>query len=501
LKVIESPVVAPSSLEEVLEQTLVQQIERNKRPGPEIPYNALVEDFKRPYVGNGAVRLHERLQALSREDEKLYAAVLPLIQTSGVGKSRTVVELSKYAPGIIFCIRTTSPHKTSSLLAQDAPIFQFLSKKIPSESFDGLDHGDRMSLPEWWDHCLVAALIIATIDTFKEICTRLLKESGAVGKDLSSEQRNTVLKNFARICVDGIVDGYRSDSGSPGPDANSPGRQMGSGLPGASDRSDQQSPCEPLSSRPAVIEEIARRASLCLSKIHLADKPDFRGDAVAFWTNIASVLGRRIRKHLGTLSTAFDYFFIALDSFSSFSHLLDPMRRIFSQIRDSPLRALVTHSNVNLNGYATQLAAEGSDRFEDGSLRLLPPHLIISHDIELFRPENKTRYYDFITGRVFFTNLEILNFLALMGRPLWADTYMRFRRFKGAEPLVHPLSLPNVFMLMLPGDPNDEAAVIALVASRLPLTISGAQSNLFVGLFRTDKAEHALSFHFNRLRF
>jgi hypothetical protein len=471
----------PSSLEEVLEGACSQQIERNRRPGPEIHKSVLVEDFKRPFEGKSAVRLHERLRALSEEDEELYAVVLPLIQSSGVGKSRTVVELSKYAPGIIFCIRTTSPSKTSSLPAQDAPIFHFLSQSLPAVIDGGIDDANPKFLSEWWDHCLVAALIIATVETFKEICAQLLEDIGAVGKKPSAEQYKTLVRNFAQICVDDIVDGYRSDSTSPGPDANSTGRRGGRSAPSTSDRSDQQPFSKPLPSRPVVIEQIARRASLYLLKIHPADKPDPTDDPVKFRTDADSVLGGRIREHVGTLSNAFEYYFIALDEFSNFSRLLTPMRRLFSQIKGSSLVALVTDTNNTLDKVAGPVAAEGSDRSRDGSLRLLPPHLIISHDIELSRQDNKTRYYNFITGRVSFTNAEILTFIPLMGRPLWADNNMRFRK---TGSLVARVSLDRVFAKMVPGAPNEEDAVIALVASRLPLTILGVQGEFFIRVFR-----------------
>ena len=317
--------IPPSSLEEVLEQALSQQIERNRRSQLGLHKSVLVEDFKRPFEGNSAIRLHERLRTLSEEDEKLYATVLPLIQSSGVGKSRTVVELSKYAPGIMFCIRTTPASNSLSLPTQDAPIFQFLSQSIPAVTNGEINGYIPRLLKEWWDHCLVAPLIIATVETFKKICIQLLEDIGDVGKNPTPEQCKTLLKNFAQICVDDIVEGYRSDSGSLRPDKKSSGRQMGVSVPSTPDRSNEQTFGERLSSRPVVIEEIARRASLYLSKIHPADKPDLTTDAIKFRTDTASVLGGRIRKHVGTLSTAFEYFFIALDEFSNLSRLLTPM--------------------------------------------------------------------------------------------------------------------------------------------------------------------------------
>jgi hypothetical protein len=76
-----------------------------------LPYpEALAADFSRPYIGSAAKELDRKiLQVMSSVTQaKSCAPVLPILQSSGTGKSRAVTELSSYAPGISLCIRPSS---------------------------------------------------------------------------------------------------------------------------------------------------------------------------------------------------------------------------------------------------------------------------------------------------------------------------------------------------------------------------------------------------------
>ena len=63
--------------------------------------------WKKPFTGNALVNLCKVLDTLEGRypDASYYAKILPIIQSSGVGKSRLVDELSKLRVGLFFTLR------------------------------------------------------------------------------------------------------------------------------------------------------------------------------------------------------------------------------------------------------------------------------------------------------------------------------------------------------------------------------------------------------------
>jgi hypothetical protein len=164
--------------ESVALQTMEQLLEaawQERRDSTLPPLEALEQDFCEPYVGSGSLELHQELGRNFRKDDKAYASVIPILQSSGVGKTRTVTELSAYAPGFMLCLRrdpTIDPRNSrpsknpiaTSLPKRDAGVCDFLL----SENFDvAPEDGAKLRLPvykeEWFSHCRVAALLSASL--------------------------------------------------------------------------------------------------------------------------------------------------------------------------------------------------------------------------------------------------------------------------------------------------------------------------------------------------
>jgi hypothetical protein len=54
-----------------------------------------MKSWERPYTGDAADTLYEMLCLYSKIDKELYSRTVPMLQSSGTGKSRTIDEFSK----------------------------------------------------------------------------------------------------------------------------------------------------------------------------------------------------------------------------------------------------------------------------------------------------------------------------------------------------------------------------------------------------------------------
>jgi hypothetical protein len=111
--------VSPFNLETIISKTW-QEIRFNTDLYPPLP---LALDFSRPYLGGAAASLYKKLEDIGKYQPELYAPILPFLQASRTGKSRTVAELSAFCPGISICLRQNQP-MSASLPVQDTSIYQ-----------------------------------------------------------------------------------------------------------------------------------------------------------------------------------------------------------------------------------------------------------------------------------------------------------------------------------------------------------------------------------------
>jgi len=435
---------------------------------------ALEQDFCEPYVGSGSLELHQELGRNFRRDDQAYASVIPILQSSGVGKTRTVTELSAHAPGIMLCLRRfptidsrndQSPIQvTTSLPKRDAGVCEFLLG-------EGLDIApeDNVKLPspvykeEWFSHCRVAALLSATLGVIAE---EMEIEKQAVekhlGKQLGREEAwPLIVERISHKFFDGIVTGYVVRSTSP---RVSPEKQ-------------QLSP--KTSKRKTLIEDIVSRATVEFRE-YQEHKPEPDGDLIVYRSKVAETLADYLEPRLTEIdkyrADDHQYVFIALDEFDPFGHLLPAIRRLMSILsskmlsRDS-LRVLLLDTNNKLALVTGPEAHQASLRTTDGSKRLREPYLVISPDIRLLDGNQRVPFDDFLENNLTRTHGEILKFLRYMGRPLWGD---RLYETQSDQHGYAGFSLDRVLRKMGCEARQDEQ-YIALAASRLPLTIVGLQ--------------------------
>lgn len=72
----------------------------------------LEADFKKPFLGVGATALDkdvlQKLRKVQSDEKPYYACVIPVLQSSGSGKTRTVMQLSQSRLGMLVCVRPKS---------------------------------------------------------------------------------------------------------------------------------------------------------------------------------------------------------------------------------------------------------------------------------------------------------------------------------------------------------------------------------------------------------
>ncbi|KAF8536756.1 hypothetical protein BDD12DRAFT_889430 [Trichophaea hybrida] len=105
-----------------------------------------------------------------------YAKVIAIVQSSGVGKSRMVDQLSKEIPAIVYTLR--KPLQTG-YPPGDPEILQFLLESTSTSSRRGIEHAGSV------------ALLSASILEIKKLVDEYTKQNSAASKDRNREDKST----------------------------------------------------------------------------------------------------------------------------------------------------------------------------------------------------------------------------------------------------------------------------------------------------------------------
>lgn len=114
----------------VLEEMFRKHYRRPKRPPmlPPMKQGNVASDFQREFSGQGARYLQRHLQLVGAtyDADYHYARVVPVIQSSGAGKSKTVVELAKLELGFFVCVRDPPGEQVVSEPPRDEEVIPWL---------------------------------------------------------------------------------------------------------------------------------------------------------------------------------------------------------------------------------------------------------------------------------------------------------------------------------------------------------------------------------------
>lgn len=471
---------AKRKIEEVLQAAVLAVSAPALESSPD--NNSVESDFNKAYIGSAHQTLHETLSRFDSNGGD-YAAVFPILQSSGVGKSRTVVKLADHAPGILLCVRPPSrPNQTDSMPGQDKPIYEFLTSEAPSVHSIILDYTaqratqfpdrDTAHWIEWIHHLRVAALLTATVTVFRDRLHQAVEMLQTVQDPVTW---NGIVEVLRSDFTNEIVRGYRVPSPVQSSSWNNTSETVEASH---GESSPQTSP----SIRRSLIKQIAELAERSMvENEHLQPPPEhFLQDDSAFRYSVMQKLQpllndiERFGADIAALPVegpASRYFFIALDEFATVSHLLTPARRVMSALTATPLRLLLLDTNNELASVMGPDVIRASNRTSLGEKSLCEPHIVISHDIQLHGREQRGLYYRFLKGEETLTHEQCRHFIRYMGRPLWSDDVYRV----GATGTFAGINYRAVLRKMGCESGKEDGQILALAASRLPLHISGLQ--------------------------
>jgi hypothetical protein len=444
-----------------------------------------LQGFGRPYIGSEHTLLHERLSGFDKASG--HAPVFPILQSSGTGKTRTVVELSTYAPGILLCIRSRSEEgyyvpQFASLPEPDEPIRRFLASQVPVIDTSDVPT-DRTTFKRHWEewhyHLQVVALLSATVQVFQERFHGALESSRTSALESTDEKWLAIIEQLRHDFTNNIAWGYRVPAPGATLDPNDALRHGESSDEFILAYSRQDGRPRLIERIAVLAEEIAARAEHLRPHhdvFRLSDDDLFHHHVMRCLDPILTVI-KGIKDDLavnGFPENPSRYLHIALDHFDTFRHLLTPVVRIMNALADSPVRVLLVDTTVELASVMGPLTVNASDQTSSGKLSYCEPYLIMSNDIQLYGEQHRDLYAQFLDGAKVLTHEQCRDFMRFMGRPLWTDM-VNCRSYRSSVTIAG-VCLNNVSYRTNVISSQREEVIFALAAARLPLQVLGFQS-------------------------
>jgi hypothetical protein len=134
--ILEASTLVLSSVSDIMNDLLATYQDPTERSDNITYRKTLIDSFHRPYVGAGARNLRKHIMWVAEEFAKgvdftdIYSRAIPIIQSSGFGKTRAVLELGKEELGLFVCARNATPSTIdTSLPAQDELVMKWLAPK------------------------------------------------------------------------------------------------------------------------------------------------------------------------------------------------------------------------------------------------------------------------------------------------------------------------------------------------------------------------------------
>ena len=376
-----------------------------------------------------------------------YAKVLPIIQSSGFGKSKLCIHLSAAQPGMLVCLRP-EPKVSVSFPPQDASVYDYF-EKCYTKYFLETDKNKHSVEDSNMIHTTVTSFLAAYCFELHLILSELMRisrcfssaldpvdtstPSTSSGADVSGHNIhmcwNTVVFSLAvslyakpdflaalelepphRLCPHSRL-GLHGLLGSHAPHST----HVEDDLLSHQDRTFVQSLLKQRA-REDLLKRICTRAETYLTKYKPnADPEDYKTPLHRFLSPALSRLEGLVP--VGQEPPAI--FFLALDECNTFSQILPHLRRVWNAAKPKRTWLLLIDTNSRIAPLIGREAREASKRTMKKQSRLVEPFVDMPLDVK-FTPEHRLQVYRQILNRTF--TLRGLNqLLPKLGRPLWND--------------------------------------------------------------------------------
>jgi hypothetical protein len=357
----------------------------------------VLEDFRRQYVGSGSHMLRDHVHSIAAtyHETKAYARVLPILQSSGSGKTRCTVELGKLELGLLVCIRGArfaDGQGAVSAPPRDESVCEWLQSDTDNK------HPEQR----------MAAWLAATAYEIRQLCTSYLELDTEIAVPGEKPDRWNVL--IAKIA-----------------EALAPVDSQG----------------QVRSARSSLLQKIAATSEVILNElVTLIGQAETLHSSTSVTSNTAQtkiptlsertclIRAQRVAQEFKDLEALFPddskaFFHLAIDECSQLGENVHRLRRMWSDVSQKTKRSwiLLLDTKFSISGISGVVAYNSSDRFLDG-YTLPEPFMLLPLDVELADDsDTRDRYLKVINGQDhIYTHHTVLEFLRKMGRPLLNDT-------------------------------------------------------------------------------
>ncbi|CDR87092.1 uncharacterized protein SPSC_00012 [Sporisorium scitamineum] len=448
---------------------------------------------------------------------KYYSKVLPIIQSSGFGKTRTCVQLSTDYPGMLVCLRQTKPGSEGearvSFPPQDESVFAYFEKCMVNFIGSEQPITDVQHIRFNDAHLAMLAWLAVYCRTFAFYLAYLKRESPACFSNRRTCTSDPYLcwSTVVFLLADALYTAdfipHRLFKERPMCPNNSnvkiqqPGRDAtkASSAKGKRPRPPADDP-PPLYGTPSLrtrmLDHICDRAEKLLEEMRKA-----YADKLNYGDLLLDAIKDHLRKHLDALEQSAPpnvtqgFFFLALDECGSMAELLPVIRRVWFHSAPKRTWILLIDTNSDLAPLAGGTAREGSRRTNHGSThRLTQPFSAMPLDVNIAHDKRVALFKD----RCQLTLREVNLVLPNLGRPLWYDDSYRFDdgTLKPNE-IVGKLVLPSTWSwdtkAKQAGADNSEVNqnLLALVSRRINLRVTrGSDFKSWYNFIQNQIAQH-----------
>ncbi|SYW83199.1 uncharacterized protein UBRO2_05090 [Ustilago bromivora] len=399
---------------------------------------------------------------------KYYSKVLPILQSSGFGKTRMCVQLSTISPGMLICLR----HKTQaddkqhqeSFPPQDSLVFEYFQRcknRIFNAEFPTTpeDHERfnqaHLGVLAWLAiYCKTIAFYLEQLkrnahdcfgtprrcDSNPRLCWQtIVYQLAAAIYSPSSGFLSHKLFEQPQTCprirlVQDLSDPLSSTDTitTTSTPTEQPTKQSKAKL-----YAPMQTPPQLFGTRrlrSVMLEYICKSATeldqdMCIQLAGCLKEPEL----------LVTAIKEYLKPHLDRLEqsapekTAKPFFFIALDECGSMPDLLPIIRRVWFHALPTSTWILLIDTNSVLAPLAGDTARKGSRRTHDGSThRLTQPFSLMPLDVNFTEQQRQKLFADVPT----FTLRKLNQLLPTLGRPLWYDGL-----YRSEQGVIYPLTI------------------------------------------------------------
>jgi hypothetical protein len=496
---------------------------------------ALREDFQKPFLGHAdeMLRLHVESQMNQGGNRELvYANVIPILQSSGSGKSKTVTQLSAKNLGLFVCVRAEGFGVVSQPPA-DRSVLQFLQEDPSSGGY--LTYFRKTRIVAVW--LLAMAEVMAS---FYEAEWQKYKQE----HDSSREQEHD--SNYGAFIAH--VGDLLSPSAAPLSRGSTPPRK--GSTPFSVNHRDRV--LNAIAEKATALRKDRRYSTAQYKRRHrsretgrkrkaddntlntthdmgedldptsddteygkarpgpsnadggIAYGAQLGPDELSQYSAAAEFFGNDLRTAFARLESRLPpegkgsdgarrhFFHLAIDECGKMASRLAVIRRLWSLIGVSRCFLFLLDTNTQISLTYSQESVDSTFRMNTREKALLPPFTKFPYDLAL--RQDLSSYLEMVDGRTGATHADVSAWLRKMGRPLLND-YWLLDSLTG-EPHLEKLS--NKLLPHFPEEPfNEIQTSIALALHRMSLILVGRRGGQDVTcdytlllLIRTAHASH-----------